>query len=954
MINLKNNQLILISVIVFVVFMLTVAILMDHLETIIDNRVIGIFMSGLLVMLIVFLTILNTTSPKKVEELEHRIQERTAALQQSEEKYRKIFENIQDVFYQTNLKGLIVEISPSIEKYSGYSREELLGRNVRDMYYYETDRRELLKQVMAHGQVTDFEVRLHTKDNRLIYTSVNAHLLLEKDGKAVGIEGSLRDVTARKETQDALRESEERFRSISSSAHDAIIMLDEKGNVTYWNEAAADIFGYEKNEIMGHNFHDLTVPSRFHDAHQKGFAKFIKTGEGAAIGQTLELQGIHKEGHEIPVELSLSAFQMRGKWHGIGIVRDITERKRLEGETQKLLMAITQSPATVVITDREGTIEYVNPKFTEVTGYTIEEATGQNPRILKTDIHSKQFHKNLWDTILAGEDWHGEFCNKKKNGDIYWESASISPIRNEKEEITHFVAVKEDITERKHVAEELEKAKEVAETANKTKSEFLANMSHEIRTPMNAILGFTEILGSKVSEPTLKGYIDSIQTSGKTLLQLINDILDLSKIEAGKLEMQYAALNITSIFNEIQQIFSFKVKEKGIEFKMEIDPALPQALVLDEIRLRQILLNLVGNAVKFTSEGFIQLSAHKFYTEEDHSMLDLYFAVSDTGMGIPKEQQDLIFDAFQQQTGQSHAKYGGTGLGLSITKRLVNLMGGSISVESDEGAGTVFQVVLKNVAVASVLDAEPAALETEAFGNLIFDPATILVVDDIQTNRTLIQGFLEDHHFQVLEAANGRIGYETAKEKQPDLILMDLKMPEMDGYEATRLIKNDPETKDIPVVVLTASAMKGENRKVEDLRVNGYLQKPIARSVLLNELSRFLAHTKEKDISEPDLEDAATLSDLDEKEKIHYRELIEILESQWIPAWEKVKETFIIGEIETFGKSVQEVATKKHVEPVKRWAEQLLSQVDGFDMENIPNTLNGFLALIEELKRRVD
>ncbi|MFQ5491943.1 MAG: PAS domain S-box protein, partial [Phycisphaerae bacterium] len=276
------------------------------------------------------------------------------------------------------------------------------------------------------------------------------------------------EIAKRKVAEEALRESEAKFKSICGSAQDAIIMMDADGNISYWNEAAEAMFGYTQEEVIGRFLHSvgLVVPERFHAAHYRAWPEFQKSGNGAAIGETTELAGLRKNGEEFPIEMSLSAVRVRGQWHAIGIIRDITIRKEAEAKLRSLSVAVEQSPASVVITDTQGTIEYVNPKFTEVTGYTASEAIGQNPRILKSGKWPRKAYKRLWDTILAGQTWTGEFENKRKNGEVYWEAASISPIRDEDGAITRFLAVKQDITERKHAEQAARDQTLAIESAN--------------------------------------------------------------------------------------------------------------------------------------------------------------------------------------------------------------------------------------------------------------------------------------------------------------------------------------------------------------------------------------------------------------------------------------------------------------------------------------------------------
>jgi len=487
-----------------------------------------------------------------------------------------------------------------------------------------------------------------------------------------------------------------------------------------------------------------------------------------------------------------------------------------------------------------------------------------------------------------------------------------------------------EIDERKKIERKLARAKQEAERANSAKSIFLANMSHEIRTPMNAIVGFTELLNDEVRGPKLRSYVHNIQTASHTLLRLINDILDLSKIEAGKMELQYAPTDVARLCREIASIFELSAKKKGVKILLEVEENLPHVMA-DEIRLRQILLNLVGNAVKFTESGHVKISVHSRRRSEDPEHIDLIFAIEDTGIGIPEDQIETIFGAFEQTHGQDNRKYGGTGLGLSISKRLCEMMGGTIRAESRRGEGSTFYVRLPRLSIASLPSIEeenPAPLKAEQF-----DEAKILVVDDVTDNRELLVKIFEKSPLRTVTAKDGIEAVEVFQRERPDLVLMDLRMPRMDGYEAAKRIKEISPT--TPIIALTASVTQDAS---QNEYFDGVLGKPIDREALFALLGRYLEYRslKEKEKKKK------SFSHWEEQAKSRLRSLLPAERSELLSAYRRAIENNSIPEIQAFAKTMLQIADRYAIDPLRELARELENALDSFDIARIEELLTEF------------
>lgn len=482
-----------------------------------------------------------------------------------------------------------------------------------------------------------------------------------------------------------------------------------------------------------------------------------------------------------------------------------------------------------------------------------------------------------------------------------------------------------------------------AEAANRAKSEFLANMSHEIRTPMNAVMGYTELLEQHMSDPRQRSYLESIKSGSRSLLTLINDILDLSRVEAGKMRLEYQPTDLLRLLDDVRRIFAVRAAERGLELRVGLEGELPPTMVLDETRLRQVLFNLVGNAIKFTEAGVVQLNARADETVDrhGHSSFTLVITVRDSGIGIPLSQQERIFEAFEQQEGQSNRQYGGTGLGLAISRKLVKMMGGELTLESAPGQGSCFTVRIERVEVASTQGDDDADMQQrEDYG---FAPARVLVVDDNQTNRALVRDMLEPAGLQVIEAANGREALGQAVEHKPDLVLMDIRMPEMDGFASRAAMNRDPSLSSIPVVALTASVMPSEASRIRGARFHGYLRKPVSRYTLLAELARFLPHEQyglEKASAEVTGKTRRlSFSELSERRQCRVQER---LSREFDPWRQRLTDSGDPAALRAFVDGLRAFAEEEQVAEIITYCERLKAAVDGFELDRVAQLLAAF------------
>jgi PAS domain S-box-containing protein len=745
--------------------------------------------------------------------------------QESEAKFKNLF-NLTFEGILIHKKGIVVETNLSFEKMFGYSGEELQGKNITNILFPKKHHQLIFKNSIKNYS-KPYKIEGIRKDGSIFPVEIESRFIKQ------GVENNLRvtairDISERVETEEALIKSEEKYRNIVENTSEWIYELDEKGVVTYSNSVVEQILGHKSVNLMGkNNFALIYKLDRARIA--KIFLEKIKEKKG---WKNLELRWAHKDGSYRYLESSaVPIINKEGILIGLrGVNRDITERKKTEDENKKLSTVVEQSANTIIITDINGRIEYVNSKFSEVSGYTSKEVLGKYPSILKSGKHTKEFYAELWKTIKSGGIWKGEFQNKTKNGNLHWEQTTITPIKNEEGGIISYLAIKEDVTIQKEAEKSLKKALNKAEESDKLKSAFLANMSHEIRTPMNGIIGFSEfLLEPNLSENKRTKYAGVVIDCSKQLLSIVNDILDISKIEAGIVQLYYESVNINKLLDELFVFYQLKAQEKKINFSYKKGLENNKSVIdIDKTKLNQVLTNLLSNAFKFTAEGNIEFG---YQLVEDK----LQFYIKDTGKGIDKKLKNKIFNRFFQEEIDLEKQYGGTGLGLSITKKFIELFKGEIWFNSSKQGTTMYFTIpysKKKKQITSVIIEEKQG-DFEVKNKEL----TVLVAEDQENNRMYINEVFSQANFKIIEAYNGKQAVELFKtHSEIDLVLMDIKMPIMNGVEAMKQLKKIKPS--LPIIAISAFAMESDKQKALEQGFDSYLSKPIDKNLLFNTIDK--------------------------------------------------------------------------------------------------------------------
>lgn len=609
------------------------------------------------------------------------------ALRESEERYHAFVNAHADMIFVKDDQFRYLMVNEALANFFNKTKAELINKTDEEL----ADDRHMHPCKSSDLKVAELQAA-YTLEEKLgdrIYETTKFPLQLSGDKKGIG--GIIRDITERKISADLIKNERQLLRTVIDNLPVTIYVKDREGRKIIANKADLEVTGFASEaEVIGKTDLDIFGNEIGKRCHEDDL-RVIQTGL-----PVINREEVFSDKNGNQQWLLTSKIPLHGQQGNItglvGLGRDITEQKKDHETILKFSKSIEQSPSTIVITDVHGNIEYANPKFTDITGYTLDEVIGKNPRILKSGEMPPETYRQLWETISTGEVWRGEFLNRRKNGELYWEWATMTSIKNEEGIITNYISIKEDISNRKKMEADLIVAKVKAEENDRLKSAFLANMSHEIRTPLNSIIGFSELLSDPGFESEERyEFAQIITNSGNNLLSIISDILDISKIEAGQVEIRKNVFSVKRLIQDIYNEYKIKAQDKGIEIHIPGNFPFGEMLIeSDQTKVKQVIINFIGNALKFTEKGSIEIGVKAIGRS-------VQFHVKDTGIGIPEQHHARIFERFRQVEGAYTRKYGGNGLGLAISKSLIEMLGGTIGMKSSEGEGSLFYFTLPDV-----------------------------------------------------------------------------------------------------------------------------------------------------------------------------------------------------------------------------------------------------------------
>ena len=906
----------------------------------------------------------------------------------SERRYRELTEFLPEMICEVNLDGVLLYANKFALTKFGYSNEEVMSGSINIFSLFVQDEIPRVKinieNIIYNKSTRANEYNVKKKNGKVFPVIVHSSPIY-KDKTIIGLRGVMIDITDRKNQEIQIERNlrQQEILSQISIYYNSTVDFEEKtkkalqiiGEFTqvsrvYIFEDSPD-GNYTNNTYEWCNEGIIPQINELHDIPYEiipSWKKFL-IDEGIVFSENISMlpQDIRDilEPQKILSIIVLPLF-MDGKFFGFVGFDECTKYRKWTKSEIELLRTISNVIANAFLRNKIN--NELLSSLSEISGIinSIPDSIiriESNGRIVSCD---SQIQQGLFLNFKPGED---EFIDTILSNDLaYSFNTAIKECLVQdkfKFDFTHLVrdeiefyearfiklktnqvlAIIRNVTESKVQERQLQIAKTKAEEASSAKSEFLANVSHEIRTPLNAILGLSQWLSENTSDKQHQDYLNTILSSGKNLLSLLNDILDLSKIESGKMDIELNSISYKEIINDIKLFFQQKAENKGLSFQINIDPSVPDYIIMDELRFYQILFNLISNAIKFTLKGFINISAYAIKTLNSDT-INLVIVIEDTGIGISEDQQQKIFESFTQQSGQSNREFGGTGLGLAIVKGLLNKLNGTISLKSKAGKGSVFTLTFNKVKI----DYQERRVIEDAKDKLtrVLNPCTIMIVDDISYNILVLRKLINSNNVRFIEAHNGAEAIAELNNDKPDIIFMDIRMPGMDGYEVTGYIKEVKELANIPVIAFTASVTRQHNDKIDQL-FDGYLQKPVFKKDIDAILFKFLGYTLTSNTDDKQV-DTVVPTEAEPETILNLPQILAEIDNTHIINWGKIKDNLVIYEIEAFKNQLAELAFQYSCKWISQYCIELDFGLQSFDVETIEKKLNEFPVLVNKLK----
>jgi len=775
-------------------------------------------------------------------------------------------------------------------------------------------------------------------------------------------------IDKQQKTEEVLRRSENKFKNYFNSSLIGMAIADDKNYIIDANDKLCKILSLSLEDVRKKTWYEILVP----DDINKDRQLFNQIINGEKDYHYTEKQFIRKNQRNVQTEIVLQTIRKEDKTvdYFILLIQDITDRKLSEDALKEQFdiqhALVNNIPALVYLKDRNHFYVTGNKAFSDTLGISINEI--QEKTI--NDLFPKEIAERLYkDDAEVIEKDHPLLNVEDKlltiDGREIWLSTNKAPYHDALGKVVGIVGISVDITDKKLNEDELKKAKELAEKANQAKSDFLANISHELRTPLNAIIGFSKLLDREATLPKSKEFIQTILASSNSLLLLINDLLDLSKIEAGKFEINYKPVSLDTIFKEVAQLFSFKTIEKQIEFFTEIDKSLNFKVFMDEIRMRQILVNLVGNSVKFTDSGYIKIKATHKKSTKNINLTDIIIDVEDTGIGIPPEERQTIFNAFQQKSGQSFKKYGGTGLGLSISKRLVEMMGGSILIKSSENTGTTFRIIIPDSLIlidefeSESIDAYSA--KTKAKNN------ELLIVNTKNFDVSIFFQLPKNNNLRMIESIDinddfindmlSKPDFIDGEQTKPDIIFVYLSNSNLRELSFLHKYVKIPALAVIPVVAVTPIDYNVDIQQLKENGIDGIIREPYSKAEIYQLIKKYMYVKHSLNMNEKDVFDfnsEINILSLNTFTKEHLSDLIETIDEELMPEYNQIIKTSKINQIKSFADRINDIGNNYQFEIFNKFGNELLKESNSFNISQIKKILGYFPEIVSFLAKKAE